>query len=90
MHSGIPDKILISQRTLLELLDVSRSGLDKLRKSDPTFPKPIKSSDHRQAKGFYFWDEISNWKKKKIELRDQAEDCASIASSDHQTETAAE
>lgn len=79
MHSDLPDKILINQGTLRKMLDVSRSGLDKLRKSDPTFPQPIKNSEHRQSKAFFVWDEIECWKRKRIELRDQATRSASIA-----------
>lgn len=65
-------KALISQPRLITLLDVSRSGLDKLRKKDTSFPKPIKSGPHRQAANFYIASEIDAWIRSQIEKRDRA------------------
>jgi len=38
-------KILIRQKTLMEMLDLSSSGFYELRKRDPSFPKPIKDGN---------------------------------------------
>lgn len=67
------DKSLIRQTALCNKLDLSRSGLDKLRKKDPTFPKPIKDGEARQAAAFYVVAEVDAWIKAKIEARDNAQ-----------------
>lgn len=68
----IPPKALIRQPALCQWLDLSRSGLDKLRKKDPTFPKPIKDGDARQAAAYYVVAEVDAWLRAKIEARDAA------------------
>jgi prophage regulatory protein len=71
MHpASTPNKALIRQTALCEWLDLSRSGLDKLRKKDSTFPKPIKSGDSKQAAAFYVVSEIDAWLASKIQARD--------------------
>lgn len=67
-----PNKALIRQPALRAWLDLSRSGLDKLRKKDPSFPKPIKDGDSRQAAAFYVVAEVDSWLQSKIEARDAA------------------
>ncbi|WP_449106316.1 helix-turn-helix transcriptional regulator [Pseudomonas mohnii] len=67
-----PSKALIRQPALCAWLDLSRSGLDKLRKKDPSFPKPIKDGDTRQAAAFYVVAEVDSWLQSKIEARDAA------------------
>lgn len=67
-----PNKALIRQPALCDWLDLSRSGLVKLRKKDPTFPKPIKDGDTRQAAAFYVVAEVDAWLRAKIEARDAA------------------
>ena len=67
-----PSKALIRKPALCDWLDLSRSGLDKLRKKDPTFPKPIKDGNTRQAAAYYVVDEVSAWLASKIEARDAA------------------
>lgn len=67
-----PNKALIRQPALCTWLDLSRSGLDRLRKKDPTFPKPIKDGDTRQAAAFYVVAEVETWLRSKIEARDVA------------------
>lgn len=67
-----PSKALIRQPALCNWLDLSRSGLDKLRKKDPTFPKPLKDGDSRQAAAFYVVAEVEAWLQAKIAKRDEA------------------
>ncbi|WP_296125133.1 transcriptional regulator [Pseudomonas sp. Ga0074129] len=67
-----PAKALIRQPALCTWLDLSRSGLDKLRKKDPTFPKPIKDGESRQAAAYYVVSEVNAWLRAKIEARDAA------------------
>ena len=73
MHPNTtPSKALIRQPALCDWLDLSRSGLDKLKKKDPTFPKPIKDGETRQAKSFYVVAEVQSWLQTKILARDAA------------------
>lgn len=72
MKTATPAKALIRQPALCDWLDLSRSGLDKLRKKDPTFPKPIKDGNTRQAAAYYVVAEINAWLASKIEARDAA------------------
>lgn len=69
-HTPSPTKALIRQTALYNWLDLSRSGLDKLRKKDPTFPKPIKDGETRQAAAFYVVAEVEAWLRTKIAERD--------------------
>ena len=71
-NTHVPIKALIRQPSLCEWLDLSRSGLDKLRKKDPTFPKPIKDGVTRQAAAFYVVVEVEAWLRSKIAERDAA------------------
>lgn len=70
MHAATQKQALIRQTALCKWLDLSRSGLDKLRKKDPHFPKPIKSGDSKQAASFYVVSEVDSWLKNKIQERD--------------------
>lgn len=73
MHTDTPQsKALIRQTSLCDLLDMSRSGLAKLKAKDPTFPKPIKDGDSRQAAAYYVVAEIHEWMQSKIKARDSA------------------
>ena len=73
MHiNAAPPKALIRQPSLCEWIDVTRSGLNKLRKKDPTFPKPIKASETRQSAAYYVVAEVEAWLQSKIEARDAA------------------
>jgi len=67
-----PAKALIRKSALCDWLDLSRSGLDKLCKKDPTFPKPLKDGDTRQAAAFYVVAEVESWLRSKIDARDAA------------------
>lgn len=54
-------KLLIRQKTLMEMLDLSSSGFYDLRKRDPSFPRPIKNGNSQQAPAFYVVDEVRAW-----------------------------
>lgn len=43
------------------LLSLTRDGLRKLQLKDPTFPKPIKLGDSKQAPVFFDIKEIEQW-----------------------------
>lgn len=72
MHPTHPtiDQALIPQTEVCKAIGHSRSGLDKLRKKDPTFPKPIKFGHSRQAAAYYVIAELNFWLAKKIKERD--------------------
>lgn len=66
------DQALIPQPELCKAIVQTRSGLAKLREKDPTFPKPIKFGDTRQAAAYYVVAEVNAWLASKIEARDAA------------------
>ena len=66
------DHALIPQPEVFKAIGQTRSGLDKLRKKDPTFPKPVKFGESRQAACYYVIAEINAWLASKIEARDAA------------------
>lgn len=72
MHPTNPtiDQALIPQTEVCKAIGQTRSGLDKLRKKDLTFPKPIKFSDSRQATAYYVIAELNAWLAEKIKERD--------------------
>ncbi|MEX6504214.1 helix-turn-helix transcriptional regulator [Pseudomonas zhanjiangensis] len=67
------NKGLIRQPALCQWLDVTRSGLAKLKVKDPTFPKPIKDGDARQAAAYYVVAEVDTWLQAKIAARDKSQ-----------------
>lgn len=60
---------LIKQPAVCAMLAKSRSGLDKLRKRDPLFPKPIKDGDSRQAAVYYVLAEVEAYIAAKLAAR---------------------
>ena len=66
------DHALIPQPEVCKAIGQTRSGLDKLKKKDPTFPKPVKFGDSRQAACYYVIAEINAWLASKIEAREVA------------------
>lgn len=64
-------KILLRQKTLMDMLDLSSSGFYELRKRDPSFPKPIKDGHSQQAAAFYVVDEVKSWLINRMIERDE-------------------
>lgn len=52
---------LLRKTTAAKILDLSKSGLEKLVSNDPSFPRPIKLGDHRQSAVFFDEGEIHTW-----------------------------
>lgn len=72
-HHNLPQgKGLITQPNLAHWLDLTRSGLEKLRKKDSTFPKPIKDGDRTQSSVYYVMAEVEAWLQSRIAARDAA------------------
>lgn len=71
MNSGLLVSNRLVRKTIVcEHLGLSRSGLDKLRSRDPSFPKPIKCSDTRQSAAYFVVAEIEAWVQRKVAERD--------------------
>lgn len=68
-HPAI-DQPLISQPEVCKAIGQTRSGLEKLKKKDPTFPKPVKFGTSRQSAAYYVIAEINAWLATKIAARD--------------------
>ena len=54
-------QLLKSYNSVALALDLSREGLRKLAKRDPTFPAPIKLGESRQAAVFFNVKEVEQW-----------------------------
>jgi len=65
-------KYLISHTALQHCFDKSRSGLEKLRETDSTFPLPIKFWQSKQAAIYFVVAEVEAWLASKIQNRDEA------------------
>ncbi len=52
---------LYRKTTAAKVLDLSKSGLEKLVAGDPSFPRPIKLGETRQAAVFFDQSEIHAW-----------------------------
>ena len=61
----IESEIYLPRRIKLQeacrLLDITRSGLEKLLKKDPTFPVPMKSGSSKQSGVFFDYNELIVW-----------------------------
>lgn len=66
----ILSKGLIRKVKLCQQLGITSGGLDKLKKRDPSFPKPIKDSDSRQAAAYYVVAEVEAWLQARVAQRD--------------------
>ena len=72
MPTHAPKKYLISHTSLQQCFDKSRSGLEKLRENDPSFPRPIKFGSSKQAGVYFVVAEVEAWLESKISERDGA------------------
>ena len=63
---------LLKKITAQKILDMSKSGLEKLVANDPTFPKPIKMGVSRQAAVFFDESELQAWIESKKATRMEA------------------
>lgn len=56
----------LTKDTTCQLLSVSRDKLDKLVKTDPLFPRPIKEGITRQAAVYFDYQSIVDWWSAKV------------------------
>ena len=54
-------KIRVSYQSTCKLLDLSREGLRKLIKKDPTFPRPIKEGNQMPSPVYFDYSELVEW-----------------------------
>lgn len=55
----------INLKKACQMLDVSRDTLRALIRRDPTFPRPLKYGDSRQAPVFFSYTELVEWHNKR-------------------------
>ena len=66
-------QLLKSYNSVALALDLSREGLRKLVMRDPTFPRPLKLGESRQAAVFFDAQEVEQWlENKKIGIQQKA------------------
>jgi len=53
--------MLLKIKDVCRILKVSRNTLYNLQQKDPSFPKPIKFGDKKQARIFYRENEVKSW-----------------------------
>lgn len=56
-----PPPLRLSLPRVCEVLDLSREGLRKLQRRDPSFPRPIKQGTTRQASVYFDYAELIAW-----------------------------
>lgn len=67
-----PERILISAKDVMRMLDIGRTTLHRVRNKDSTFPKPIKDGPHRQAHAYFVKAEVEAWIKSRADSRHAA------------------
>lgn len=72
-QEAILTKGLIRKVKLCQQLGITAGGLDKLKKRDPSFPRPIKDSESRQAAAYYVVAEVEAWLRNRVAQRDANE-----------------
>ncbi|WP_288079206.1 transcriptional regulator [Pseudomonas sp.] len=50
----------------------TRSGVDKLRARDPSFPKPLKDGDNRRSRIYFVRQEVEAYLSARLEAREVA------------------
>lgn len=73
--SATPAPSLPELMTLAELAAAmrrTRSGVDKLRARDASFPKPIKDGDNRRSRIYFVRSEIADYLQAKMQAREVA------------------
>lgn len=66
------DQKLITKPNLCRAMDMTRSGIDKLLKNDPSFPRPLKFSESQQATCYFPIAEVNAWLDAKLAMRGAA------------------
>ncbi|MEQ1071012.1 helix-turn-helix transcriptional regulator [Acinetobacter lwoffii] len=53
--------MLIKIKDVCRILNSSKNTVQAMQQKDPTFPKPVKFGDKKQARVFYRESEINDW-----------------------------
>lgn len=59
--------IRVQFKTACELLDVSRESLRHIVRTDPTFPRPIKTGESQQAPVYFDYAQLVEWHNKQMQ-----------------------
>lgn len=62
-------KLRLTIKDVCHMLSVERDKLNNLVKSDPSFPKPIKEGQTRQAPVYFDYNELIEWWENKKQAR---------------------
>lgn len=62
--------VLITMTELAAMLRRTRSGVDKLRQRDPSFPKPLKDGIDRRSRIYFVRQEVEAYLQAKLQARD--------------------
>lgn len=65
---------LIPKHVLAKCFGITDEGLKAIRENDPTFPKPIKIGESRQAPVYFDGPEVEAWIQQKKQERDKSTD----------------
>ncbi|CAO1658857.1 Transcriptional regulator [Halomonas sp. NYA30] len=66
------DQKLITKPNLCRAMDMTRSGVDRLLKTDPNFPRPLKFGDSQQSTCYFSVSEFNAWLEAKLAERGAA------------------
>lgn len=67
---SLPD--LMTMAELAATMRRTRSGVDKVRARDASFPKPIKDGDNRRSRIYFVRSEIAAYLQAKLQAREAA------------------
>ncbi|MEG3044096.1 MAG: AlpA family phage regulatory protein [Comamonas sp.] len=60
-HSGCMNMALLRKHSAAALIGLSKTALDTIVRTDPTFPRPIKLGEHRQSAVLFDEGELNAW-----------------------------
>ena len=66
--SGFPE--LWTMAEVAQAMRRTRSGVDKLRQRDPSFPKPLKDGDDRRSRIYFVRQEIEAYLSARLDARE--------------------
>lgn len=72
-NSNIPatdTSVLMTMTELAAMMGRTRSGMDKLRKRDPNFPKPLKDGNDQRSRIYFVRQEVEDYLQAKLNARE--------------------
>lgn len=68
--SSLPE--LWTMAEVAQVMRRTRSGVDKLRARDPSFPKPLKDGDNRRSRIYFVRQEVEAYLSARLQAREVA------------------